>query len=194
MQTSPIIHFRGLRPSEFVTARVEKHLDRLGKFCSKMTRCEVVIERLSHRRHKGDIFHVRIALDLPGERVVVGREAGEDHAHADLYVALRDSFAAMRRRVQDYVRRQRLDIKAHEPELLEGRVTRLLKYEDFGFITTPDEREVYFDRNSVQDEAFDNLQLGAMVRFHPEMGDDGPQASTVYATRRRRGPAASAQP
>lgn len=29
---------------------------------------------------------------------------------------------------------------------------------------------------------FDHLEVGAVVRFHEEMGEKGPQASTVYFT------------
>ena len=51
--------------------------------------------------------------------------------------------------------------------------------EDCGFIETADGREVFFHRNSVLDDAFDRLTVGSEVRFVEEMGEKGPQASTV---------------
>ena len=39
--------------------------------------------------------------------------------------------------------------------------------------------EVYFHRNSVLDGAFRRLTVGARVTFVEEVGDKGPQASTV---------------
>ena len=42
-----------------------------------------------------------------------------------------------------------------------------------------DGRDVYFHRNSVLNDEFDHLEVGAEVRFAEEMGDKGPQASTV---------------
>ena len=51
--------------------------------------------------------------------------------------------------------------------------------ENFGIIETPDGREIYFHRNSLLDENLDDLDVGTEVRFHEEMGEEGPQASTV---------------
>ena len=51
--------------------------------------------------------------------------------------------------------------------------------EGYGFLKTGDGREIYFHRNSVLDDAFARLKPGARVAFSEEMGDKGPQASTV---------------
>ena len=50
---------------------------------------------------------------------------------------------------------------------------------DFGFLEAADGHEVYFHRNSVLDGAFSLLAVGTHVAFAEEMGDKGPQASTV---------------
>ena len=42
-----------------------------------------------------------------------------------------------------------------------------------------DGHEVYFHQNSVLDGAFSRLAVGTHVAFEEEMGDKGPQASTV---------------
>jgi cold shock CspA family protein len=42
---------------------------------------------------------------------------------------------------------------------------------------------VYFHRNSVLDDAFDDLEVGSRVAFVEERGDKGPQASTVQVVR-----------
>ncbi len=47
-------------------------------------------------------------------------------------------------------------------------------------IETSDGREIYFHRISVVDNNFDNLAEGDSVHFSEEMGDEGPQASTVH--------------
>lgn len=51
--------------------------------------------------------------------------------------------------------------------------------EGYGRIETPDERLIYFHCNSVLDNAFDKLEVGSEVLFVEEMGERGPQASTV---------------
>src|SRR5205823_4404747 len=43
---------------------------------------------------------------------------------------------------------------------------------------------IYFHRNSVVGAGFDRLTLGALVRFSEEMGEKGPQASTVKIMKR----------
>jgi cold shock CspA family protein len=56
----------------------------------------------------------------------------------------------------------------------------MFHYEGYGFIETTDGGEVYFDKNSVVDADFDKLEAGQEVRFSEEMGNKGPQASTVH--------------
>ena len=73
-------------------------------------------------------------------------------------------------------RRTRGETKAREA-VAHGRVGELLP--DHGFIETPEGRTVYFHRNSVLEDAFDELETGSEVRFTEEMGEEGPQASTV---------------
>jgi cold shock CspA family protein len=50
---------------------------------------------------------------------------------------------------------------------------------DYGQLITPDQRLIYFHRNSVVNGDFDKLEIGAEVRFVEETGEEGPQASTV---------------
>ena len=57
-------------------------------------------------------------------------------------------------------------------------VVRIDPSGDFGFLESTDGREIYFHRNSVLDDR-KRLEVGARVSFAEEMGDKGPQASTV---------------
>ena len=50
--------------------------------------------------------------------------------------------------------------------------------------TIDDDRQFYFHRNSVLHDDFDNLTVGTEVRFTPELGDQGPQASSVQVVAR----------
>jgi cold shock CspA family protein len=104
---------------------------------------------------------------------------GDHHAvDEDLYVAIRDAFDAARRRLEDYAGRQRGAVKSHE-ERHRARVSRLFPEEGYGFLATPDGREIYFHRHSVLHPGFDRLAIGTEVRFVEESGEKGPQASTV---------------
>ena len=112
---------------------------------------------------------------------VINRDPKDHHAHEDVYVAIRDAFDAVRRKLQDYARKQRGDVKSHEKPP-HGTVSEMVPDEDFGRIQTSDGRDIYFHRNSFVDGNFDNLEIGNKVRFAEEVGDDGPQASTVRLT------------
>ena len=114
-----------------------------------------------------------IDMTVPGTELVVKRES-----HEDIYVAIRDAFDAARRQLEDYARHQRGDVKTHESSP-HARVSKLFREEGYGFLETPDGREIYFHRNSVLNGGFDPLEIGMEVRFAEEPGDEGPQASTV---------------
>jgi cold shock CspA family protein len=49
----------------------------------------------------------------------------------------------------------------------------------YGFLETPDGRELYFHEHSVLDGGFPELEVGSEVRFIEEPGEKGPQATTV---------------
>ena len=73
----------------------------------------VVVEAPHRHSHKGKMYHVRIDLSLPGREIVVGREPEQNHAHEDVYVAIRDAFNAAVRRLEDQTRKMRGDVKTH---------------------------------------------------------------------------------
>ena len=63
---------------------------------------------------------------------------------------------------------------------------RLIPDEAYGFIEARDGHEVYFQKSSVLNNAFDRLAVGSEVSFAEEPGEKGPQASTVRVARGRR--------
>ena len=69
-------------------------------------------------------------------------------------------------------------MKHHEGTPI-GTVVRLDPSGEFGFLESSDGQEVYFHRNSVLDDAFSRLAVGTRVTFAEEVGEKGPQASTV---------------
>jgi len=121
---------------------------------------------------------VRIDISVPGKDVVVDRAKPANHAHEDVYVAVRDAFEAAVRRLEDHSRKMRGEVKtrATPPH---GTVARML--DDYGFIATTDGQEIYFHRNSVVGDAFDALEVGSEVALaiDEKEGVEGPQASTV---------------
>lgn len=158
---------------------VEERARRLERYYPELVGCSVTVEGPGRRRRTGGPFSVQLDLRVPNaEPIVVTRQRAED-----LQVAIRESFDAARRRLEDFARQQRGDVKRHEPQPT-GRVSRLFPEAGYGFLRTDEvpAREIYFHRNSLLGADFDTLAVGAEVRFHEEPGAEGPQASSVTVT------------
>jgi cold shock CspA family protein/ribosome-associated translation inhibitor RaiA len=178
MQVPLQITFHNMRRSEAVARSIEASVEHLETFYNRITSCRVVVD-VPHKHHEsGNLFHVRIDLSLPGHEIVVNRESSQQTQFKDLETALGHAFDAAERQLEDFVHQRRAHVKRHEP-LPHARVARLLALERYGFIETPDGREVYFHANSLLNGDFERLSLGTEVTFVEELGDKGPQASTV---------------
>ena len=173
------ISYVDLDSSPSIEARIEREAAKLERFAHRINRCHVTVTGPSGNRRHGDLFTVRIRITAPGHiDVVADRNPSPDHAHADVQVAIRDAFNAVRRRLQDRSRRLAGQTKVHEAPP-QGRISRILRDDGYGFIETADGQELYFHRNAVVNGGFDRLKEGAEVRFVEAAGDKGPQASTV---------------
>lgn len=170
--------FRNCPQSEAIVMLVEKKAKQLEKYFPRIMGCRVVIEVPHQHQTKGNLYRVLVDLTLPGNEIVVGRNPTQHESHQDVFVAIRDSFKAARRQLQDLVRKRRADNKRPTEGAEHGKVVRLFP-EGYGFIKGPDGRELYFHRNSLINSNFEVIDLGAEVRFSEEMGLEGPQATTV---------------
>lgn len=169
---------------------------KLEKFYGRIMGCRVQVGS-PHRHHRwGSHYHVRIDLTVPGGELVIKHEPSlkararqsdelefkkhfETSApHKQLRNAIDDAFKAAARRLQDYARRQRGDVK-HLELPPRARVRQLFRDQNYGFLVTADGRDVYFHKDSVLNNAFGRLKIGTLVSFAEEQGDQGPQASTV---------------
>lgn len=170
----------GLESSDALRARIEREAAKLERYHDRITSCRVaVIGRAGRRRH-GDLYAVRLQITTPGDGdVMIDRNPPADHSHEDAFVAVRDAFAAARRRLQERHEKLHGVPKSHEGPP-EGKIARLFPDQGYGFIAANDGREIYFHRNAVVTGEFEKLEPGAEVRFAETMGDKGPQASTVH--------------
>ena len=175
------VTFRGMERSVALEERIEELAARLERFSGNIGRCQVSVDRPHQHQQQGEVFEVHILVTVPGREIAVRRSAQRSAAHENAYVAARDAFDAMRRKLAEHERTQRREVKTHEPTP-EGRISELHPEPGYGRIETPDGRLIYFHRNSVLGAPFANLSVGDRVRFVEEAGDQGPQASTVHAS------------
>jgi ribosomal subunit interface protein len=172
------ITFRGIEATDAIRQAVEERAAKLETFYEKIQSCRIVVESPHRHHHKGNVYHVRVRLEVPGEEILVSRDPPEHAQHEDLYLAINDALKETTRKLEDYVRRRRGWVKEHAGPS-HARVARLFEDEGYGFLESPDGREIYFHENSVLDGAFRRLRVGTEVRFAEEPGEKGPQATTV---------------
>jgi hypothetical protein len=123
------VTFRNLAHSEALEAEIREEAAALGRSYDRIHACRVTID-LPHRHHQnGRRYNVRIELSVPGDDIVVSyegapvpdldesdravrKDAESDSVLRYPHVAVRDAFARAQRRLQDYARRQRGDVKS----------------------------------------------------------------------------------
>jgi ribosome-associated translation inhibitor RaiA len=135
----PQITFRGIDHSDALEAEIRERITWLEQFYPDIMGARVLVEIPHRHRHDGRHFHVRIELTVPsGPPLVVSHEPSmhgplkdiEEPEHhkatevdgVDRYVrvAVHRAFDAARRRLQDFAREQRGDVKRHEAEAPEA--------------------------------------------------------------------------
>lgn len=190
---------RGLTTREAHLAKriVRDYAERLARKTPDIIMCRVAVEKPQKFQQSGNPFRVRVLITAPGHtEVVVVREPGQHAMHDPLRTVIKDAFQAAMRSLDSEMELRRQEVKNHDPEPwldedaepATGFVVRLYREYDYGFLRTPDGREVYFHSNAVQHGDFDRLRVGAKVRFEAEQGEDGPQCTSVQIVEQHGGP------
>ncbi|MBK7398774.1 MAG: HPF/RaiA family ribosome-associated protein [Myxococcales bacterium] len=175
------VTFRDFEPTDAITDYVHKRAAKLDHVHDRLTSCRVVIET-PHRHHKqGDRYHVRVDLTLPGHALVVGNRPSAGGPREDVYAGIDDGVDHAVHALKEHLRKHSPRRHEHEGATTRGKIVKLFGYEGYGFLESAEGVEVYFHRNAVLHDRFDQLALGQEVRFVEELGEKGPQASTVEA-------------
>jgi cold shock CspA family protein len=170
--------FDGLPATGAVQSACREEVEQLAHFGEKLIGCRVVVA-LPHRHHRqGNLYAIRIDLEVPGGEVFVNRMPPAHRQDEDVFVALHEAFASARRQLQDHLRRRRHQVKTHVAPVY-GRVLRLALDEGHGVLETSDGREIYFHRNNVLGIDFARLVPGMRVRFFEQQDERGPAATSV---------------
>ncbi len=107
MPTPAQISFRGMEPSPAVDERIRERVARLERIHDRITRCSVTVSAPHQHQHKGKLYDVRVDVRVPGGEVVATLEGSQNHAHEDVYVAIRDVFDVAERRLEELARKHR---------------------------------------------------------------------------------------
>ncbi len=103
------ITFRDIPQSDAIEAKIRKRAERLERFADRATSLHVIVSAPHARpqgvHHKGQLYHFTLELVMPKGDVVVRQGDTGNHAHEDVYVAMRDAFAALERRANEHLER-----------------------------------------------------------------------------------------
>lgn len=107
------ITFRDTMPSDAVRSRIKRRAAKLRHFHPRIQSCRVVVR--SSRQHPplGHLYSIRIQVKAPRHSVVITHAPEPGPSQSDIYVAIRDAFDALDRRLEDVARRNRGELKAH---------------------------------------------------------------------------------
>ncbi len=95
------ITYRDIDPSDAIEARLRERVTRLNKFAKRATGLQVTVAAPHHHGQKGQLYQFTLELHLPREDIIIRQGDTPNHAHEDVYVAMRDAFAALERRIHD---------------------------------------------------------------------------------------------
>ena len=92
-----------------IDALIHEESDRLERFFPRIVSCHVIVERAYHDPHAETPFQTRVEILVPGEQIAI-----KSDPHRDVAMTVRDAFRRAKRRIQDYSRQIRGDVKHHE--------------------------------------------------------------------------------
>jgi len=134
----------------------------------------VSIEATAHHKEGG--FEIKLVATVPNDTVVVTRKGDS------VRPALTESFDVLALQLKEIQRKKRKNKKnpsqSNSPDGM-GVIRKLSPYESYGFITSVDQRDIYFHENSLKNINMDDLSEGDSVIFGESYGDKGPQATWV---------------
>lgn len=110
MQIPLQITVKSMRHTAAIDAAIRDKAAKLDLYYPKIVSCRVALELAGRHKLRGRQFIARVDIKVPGGELAVTRQHDED-----LQIALREAFRAARRRLEDYGREQRGDVKRREP-------------------------------------------------------------------------------
>lgn len=103
MKSPAQITFRKLRRSVTVVARIHERAEKLNKYYQYITGCHVLVEAIRKPPQRGCLYHVLVDISIPGS---VNNTSAEYAAYKDVYLAIREAFYTVERRLKEYACRQ----------------------------------------------------------------------------------------
>ncbi len=177
MKVPLTISYHGFDKRQDIDDLIREEAEKLERFNGHINSCRISLDQVTGRLENGGY---RISIDMrvaPGHEIVVKNEPKETKEQPAIQSIIRDGFKTARERLKRLSEQQRQEVKSHPGQQVQAAIARL--NEDHGFLRSADGRDIYFHRNALVDGDFGELRVGAGVAYSEEMGEKGPQASSV---------------
>ena len=94
------IVYHNIDQSDAITENVNKRIEKLKRFSNDIMGGRVVLDSPHNHQHKGKVYSVVLEIHTPNKEIVVNQDQHDNHAHEDMYVAIRDAFNAAERQLK----------------------------------------------------------------------------------------------
>lgn len=184
MQVPLEITYNHVSRSEWIDDYIKSRVDKLENLSDNIVACRVVVEQTQSPHRTGNPYRAHVEVSLPSKReLVADKTETVTDPQVQLRPIIRHAFEAMEKQLKkENGKRGGRKVKhynSEDPIPPVATVVRMFEEDGYGFIKSLSGEEFYFHRNSVLHNDFDRLTVGTQVRFEPEEGEEGLQASTV---------------
>lgn len=99
--------YHNIDQTEAINDAVQKRIAKLERYCDRIINGRVVLDSPHNNHHKGKVYSVGLEVHTPNLEVIVNQDQHDNHAHEDLYVAIRDAFNAAERQLKSVDKKHR---------------------------------------------------------------------------------------
>ncbi|GJM12884.1 MAG: hypothetical protein DHS20C12_12870 [Pseudohongiella sp.] len=99
--------YHNIDQTEAIADAVQKRIEKLERYCDQIINGRVVLDSPHNNHHKGKVYSVTLEIHTPALEVRVNQDQHDNHAHEDLYVAIRDAFNVAERQLKSVDKKHR---------------------------------------------------------------------------------------
>jgi cold shock CspA family protein len=110
---------------------------------------------------------------VPGPDLDVARTVRHGHAADDIVRAVNATFTALEKRIKETRRITAGQEVKHHPAILHGEIVEIEPELGYGFVRADNGQEVFFQRDGLVTGTWEDLSLGARLRFRERAGEKG---------------------
>ena len=125
--------YHNIDQTEAISDAVQKRIDKLERYCDQIINGRVVLDSPHNNHHKGKVYSVTLEIHTPTLEVRVNQDQHDNHAHEDLYVAIRDAFNVAERQFKSVDKKHRATpLHEIEPMVMETDILEAAALEEEG--------------------------------------------------------------